>query len=77
MLIDTYRYLSFNMPANEAVSHGKQARIQGVGAGARGHPWGGVSPFKMHYSIAFKRQFNTGHPPLGEIPSLVKSRFLT
>ena len=24
----------------------EQARIQGVGAGARAHPWGGVSPFK-------------------------------
>ena len=44
-----------------------QARIQGVGAGARAHPWGGVSPFKMHYSTAFKHQFITGRPPLGEI----------
>ena len=44
-----------------------QARIQGVGAGAGAHPWSGVSPFKMHYSIAFKYQFITGRPPLGEI----------
>ena len=44
-----------------------QARIQGVGAGARAHPWGGVSPFEMHYSIAFNHQFITGRPPLGEI----------
>ena len=44
-----------------------QARIQGVGAGSRAHPWGGVSPFKMHYSKAFKDQFITGFPPLGEI----------
>ena len=53
---------------------GKQARIQGVGAGARAHPWGGVSPFKMHYSVAFKNQSITGHPPLGEIlyPPLVR-----
>ena len=49
------------------VSCGGQARIQGVGAGARAHPWGGVSPFKMHYSIAFKHQFIIGRPPLGEI----------
>ena len=50
-----------------------QARIQGVGAGARTHPWGGVSPFKMHYSIAFKHQFIIGRPLLGEIlyPPLV------
>ena len=47
--------------------HNMQARIQGVGAGARAHPWGGVSPFKMHYSIAFKYQSITGRPPLGEI----------
>ena len=44
-----------------------QARIQGVGAGARAHPWDRVTPFKMHYSIAFKHQFITGRPPLGEI----------
>ena len=44
-----------------------QARIQGVGAGARAHPRGGVSPFKMQYSIAFKHQSITGRPPLGEI----------
>ena len=46
-----------------------EARIQGVGAGARAHPWGGVSPFKIHNSIlvAFKRQSITGRPPLGEI----------
>ena len=42
-------------------------RIQGVGAGARAHPWGGVSPFEMHYSIAFKHQSGTRRPPLGEI----------
>ena len=47
--------------------HGFQARIQGVGAGARAHPRDEVSPFKMHYSIAFKRQSITGRPPLGEI----------
>ena len=28
------------------------------------HPWGGVSPFKIHYSIAFKHQSITGRPPL-------------
>ena len=39
-----------------------QARIQGVGAGARAHPWGRVSPFRMHYSIAFKHQHITGGP---------------
>ena len=39
----------------------------GVGAGAGAHPWGGVSPFKIHYSIAFKHQSITGRPPLGEI----------
>ena len=44
-----------------------QARIQGVGAGAGAHPWGGVPPFKMHYSIVFKHQFIIGRPPLGEI----------
>ena len=38
-----------------------------MGAGARAHPWDGVSPFKMHYSIAFKHQSITGRPPLGEI----------
>ena len=47
-----------------------QARIQGVGAGARANPWGGVSPFEMHYSIAFKHQFITVRPPLGEILSV-------
>ena len=26
-------------------------------------PWGGVSPFKMHYSIAFKHQSINGRPP--------------
>ena len=41
-----------------------QARIQGVGARARAHPWGEVSPFKMHYSIAFKHQSITGGNPL-------------
>ena len=44
-----------------------QARILGVGAGARAHPWGWVSPLKMHYTIAFKRQSIFGRPPLGEI----------
>ena len=38
-----------------------------MGAGARAHPWGGVSAFKMHYSITFKHQSNIGRPPLGEI----------
>ena len=33
-----------------------QARIQGVGAGARAHPWDGVSQCKTHYSIAFEHQ---------------------
>ena len=47
--------------------HHVLARIQEVGAGALAHPWGGVSPFEMHYSIAFKHQFLTGRPPLGEI----------
>ena len=65
-------------PEKDAVicSAGKcslQARIQGVGAGAGAHPWDGVSPFKMHYSAAFKHQFITGHPLLGELlhPPLV------
>ena len=55
-----------------------RVRIQGVGAGARAHPWGGVSPFKMHYSIAFKHQFIIGRPPLGEIlyPPLVLTTIL-
>ena len=44
-----------------------QAQIQGVGTGARAHPWDVVSPFKMHYSMALKHQFITGRPPLGEI----------
>ena len=38
-----------------------------MGAGERAHPWGRVSPFKMHYLIAFKHQFIIGRPPLGEI----------
>ena len=42
-------------------------RIHEVGAGARAHPWGGVSPFKMHYLTAFEHQSITGRPPLGEI----------
>ena len=37
------------------------------GADLGGGRWGGVSPFKMHYSIAFKYQSITGRPPLGEI----------
>ena len=31
--------------------------------GARAHPWDGVSPFKIHYSITFKHQSITGRPP--------------
>ena len=31
------------------------------------HPWDGRASFKIHHSIAFKHQFITGHPPLGEI----------
>ena len=50
------------------LTHAVQARIQGVGAGAGAHPWSGVSPFKMHYSIAFKYQFITGRPPLVSNP---------
>ena len=38
-----------------------------MGAGARAHPWGGFSLFKMHYSISFQHQSITGRPPLGEI----------
>ena len=55
-----------------------QARIQGVGAGAGAHPWGGVSPFKMRYSIAYKHQSIIGLPPLGEIlyPPLRTQDFL-
>ena len=49
------------------VHYGEQARIQGVGAGARAHPWDGVSPFKMHYSVACKNQSITGGPLLGEV----------
>ena len=48
---------------DKAVNH-HQARIQGVGAGAGAHPWDGDSPY---HSIAFKHQFITGRPPLGEI----------
>ena len=44
-----------------------QARIQGVGARAGAHPWDGVTPLKIRYSIAFKHQSVTGRPPLGEI----------
>ena len=36
-----------------------------VRAGA--HPWDGVAPFKIHYSIAFKHPSVTGRLPLGEI----------
>ena len=45
----------------------------GWALGRAPHPWGGVLPFKMHYSIAFKHQSITGRPPLGEIlyPPLV------
>ena len=45
----------------------RQARIQGMSAGAGAHPWDGISPFKIYYSIAFKRQSINGRPPLGEI----------
>ena len=44
-----------------------QARIQGMGAGAGAHPWDGDSPLKIYHSIAFKHQFITRRPPLGEI----------
>ena len=54
-------------PDRQTLSHSSQAPIQGVGAGARAHPWEGVSPFKMLYSIAFKHQSIIGRPPLGEI----------
>ena len=37
----------------------------GVGARAGAHRWGGVSPFKMRYSVAFKHYFISGGPPLG------------
>ena len=58
---------------NEVICSCIQVRIQGMGAGAGAHPSGGVSPFKMRYSIAFKHQFIIGRPPLGEIlcPPLV------
>ena len=38
------------------------------------HPWSGVPPYKIYFSIAFKQQSITGRPPLGEIlyPPLVK-----
>ena len=53
--------------ANSARSGLTQARIQGVGAGARAHPWGGVSPFKMHYSIgSIQAPVHHWRPPLGE-----------
>ena len=48
-------------------TNGLQARIQGMGARVGAHPWDGISPFKIHYSIAFEHQFITGRPPLGEI----------
>ena len=38
-----------------------------MGAGAGAHPWGGVTPLKMHDSIAFMHQSIIGRPPLGEI----------
>ena len=47
-----------------------QARIQGVGAigwAVGTYPWDGISPFKIHYSIAFKHQFVTWRPALEEI----------
>ena len=31
------------------------------------HPWDEDSPLKICHSIAFKHQFITGRPPLGEI----------
>ena len=40
---------------------------RGWALGPRAHPWDGVLPFKMHYSIAFKRRSIAGRPPLGEI----------
>ena len=46
---------------------GQQAQGSAGRQGQQAHPWGGVSPFKMHYSIAFKHQFIIGRPPLGEI----------
>ena len=38
-----------------------------MGAGARAHLWGGVSPFEMYNSIGFKHQSIAGRPPLEEI----------
>ena len=61
-LLDTHRHTDIGRYCSV-----QQARIQGVGAGARAHPWGAVSPLKMNYSIAFKHQSITGRPPLGEI----------
>ena len=49
---------------------------RGWALGARAHPcWGGVSPFKMHYSITFEHQSNIGRPSPGEIlhPPLVSA----
>ena len=48
-------------------SQEEQARIQVVGAGAGAYPWDGAATFKIHHAIAFKDQFITGRPPLGEI----------
>ena len=45
----------------------RQTRIQGVGAGAGAHPWDGVSPFKIQYSITFKHQCHWA-PSLGRNP---------
>ena len=47
--------------------HTYQARIQGVGAGARTHLWDGDAPLKIHYSMSFKHHSITGRLPLGEI----------
>ena len=57
--------LTFQAPGVILNNERHQARIQGVGAGGRAHPWGGVSPFKMHYSIALMHQSITGAPTQG------------
>ena len=41
-----------------------------MGAGAGVHPRDGKAPFKIHHLIAFKHQFNTGHPPPAAYPRL-------
>ena len=45
------KFLRGPPPLGDATAgHQGQARIQGVGAGAGAHPWGGVSPLKTRFN---------------------------